>query len=149
MTPCWAVMAAFSSQIDIPVDGAFVRNSVLSWIARNSSKLHRNTAADCWVLHGSPEWSQEHLEASEDSVGQQLLAAFFETIRVPVRAHIHLTSHRWRYAKSPAALTDGCLFDEGLGIAVCGDWCLGNRVEGAFLSGMAAAEKLMARSSNF
>ncbi|KAA1260324.1 hypothetical protein LF1_28630 [Rubripirellula obstinata] len=30
-----------------------------------------------------------------------------------------------------------------MGIAACGDWCGGPRIEGAFLSGMAAAGALL------
>jgi len=35
--------------------------------------------------------------------------------------------------------TGGALRDRALGIAVCGDWCAGSRIEGAYLSGFAAA----------
>jgi predicted NAD/FAD-dependent oxidoreductase len=31
------------------------------------------------------------------------------------------------------------LFDPALGIGLCGDWCLGHRVEDAFVSGLELA----------
>jgi len=60
MTPCWAVLVAFESKLEVPWDGAFVHNSPLSWVARNSSKPGRSGQSDCWVLHASPEWSAAH-----------------------------------------------------------------------------------------
>ncbi len=40
----------------------------------------------------------------------------------------------------PIRRREGCFFDAESGLAVCGDWLSGGRVEGAFLSGTAAAE---------
>ncbi|MDP2987955.1 MAG: amine oxidase, partial [Hydrogenophaga sp.] len=34
------------------------------------------------------------------------------------------------------------LFDKALGIGACGDWCLGHRVEDAFVSGLEMALEL-------
>ncbi len=38
------------------------------------------------------------------------------------------------------------LFDPDLAIGACGDWCGGPRVEGAFLSGLALAERILSRA---
>ena len=37
----------------------------------------------------------------------------------------------------------GALADADLGIYACGDWCLSGRVEGAWLSGLEAARRLL------
>ena len=47
--------------------------------------------------------------------------------------------HRWRYAQTTRALGVSHLWDGRLGIGVCGDWCLGHRVENAFVSGLELA----------
>lgn len=39
--------------------------------------------------------------------------------------------------------SERCFFDAESGIAACGDWAGGPRVEGAFLSGMAAAGRIL------
>jgi predicted NAD/FAD-dependent oxidoreductase len=79
MQPCWAVMVAFDRPLPAPFDGAFVHNSSLSWVARNSSKPGRSSSQDCWVLHGSATWSQEHVEATAEEVGEALLDEFWNT----------------------------------------------------------------------
>ena len=44
-------------------------------------------------------------------------------------------AHRWKYAIGNRVLEEKFLYNRELGLGVCGDWCGGPRVEGAFLSG--------------
>ena len=142
LVPCWAVMAAFERRLDLPFDGAFVHDSPLTWIARNSSKPGR-PHAECWVLHASPEWSTEHIEDAPEPVCDELLAALRQVVKIGSLRTIHTAAHRWRYALPSEPLTAGCLLDDATRVAVCGDWCKAARIEGAFLSGCAAAERIM------
>ncbi|MGB5694599.1 MAG: FAD-dependent oxidoreductase [Polyangiales bacterium] len=142
MKPCWAVMVAFDLKIDVPFDGAFINLGPLSWIARTSSKPGRTQTPDRWVLHASADWSADQLEETLENVTQPLLDAFFGAIGRPKRASIFVRAHRWRYALADNPLEEACLFDASKGLAVCGDWTNGNRIEGAFLSGLAAARQL-------
>ena len=57
---------------------------------------------------------------------------------------VYLSGHRWRYAFVEKSLGVACLSGGNHRIAACGDWCLGARVEAAFLSGRAAAEAVLA-----
>jgi renalase len=139
MVPCWAVLSAFVDRLDVPWDGAFVHDSPLSWVARNSSKPGRPSGPDCWVLHASPEWSVVHLEESADAVGPQLLMAFEAAVGYVLPKAAHQTAHRWRHSLGADPAGRGVLFDAENGLAVCGDWLSGGRVEGAYLSGIAAA----------
>ena len=52
--------------------------------------------------------------------------------------------HRWRYARVIEPLGTDCLYDAERRLVLCGDWCIGARVEAAFLSGTAAAARLLA-----
>jgi renalase len=53
--------------------------------------------------------------------------------------------HRWRWAKTTKALGRSHLWDAKLGVGACGDWCLGHRVEDAFVSGLELALAVHAR----
>jgi predicted NAD/FAD-dependent oxidoreductase len=143
MQPCWAVMVAFGSQLTVPFDGAFVQDSSLSWVARNSSKPARSSVQDCWVLHGSGDWSLNHAEDPSEEVVESLLEEFWRVTGIPAVTPTHIAAHRWRYALPPEPLEERCLFDSASGLGACGDWCSGPRVEGAFLSGAAAAECIL------
>lgn len=144
MAPCWAVMAAFESSLELPFGGAFVRGrSPLSWVACDSSKPGRRADAETWVLHAAPGWSEAHLEDQPELVAAALLGAFGEALARRVDRPGHLRAHRWRYALPLADIEERCLMDESGSIVVCGDWCGGPRIEGAVLSGLAAARVLV------
>lgn len=143
MAPCWAVMASFSDSPDLGFDGAFVHDSPLSWVAHNSSKPGRGRG-ETWVLHGSPDWSEANLDLEASAVSELLFEAFGQAVGGLAATPTRLAAHRWRFALPTEPLPDPCLFDSDLRLAVCGDWCGGPRVEGAFLSGCAAADRLLA-----
>jgi len=146
IAPCWAVMLAFEERLDVPWDAAFVDDSPLSWIARNSSKPERPTQPDCWVLHASPEWSMEHLEDSPESAARDLFATFWDALGMSPARHIHLSAHRWRFSLPTETLEQRCLYDAEARLGACGDWCGGPRIEGALLSGLAMAETVAAHA---
>ncbi len=75
---CWALLVQFPARIDLDGDGAFVRDSALSWIARNSSKPGRNPDVETWILHASADWTQCRLEESSEAIQERLLDAFWD-----------------------------------------------------------------------
>ena len=122
-------------------NAAYVNDPPLSWIARDSSKPRR-PQADCWVLHASLTWSAEHLEDTPKAVCDRLLPALSSAVGIDDLRPIHAAAHRWRYAFPVEPLSVGCLWEAATRVAVCGDWCQAGRIEGAFLSGLAAAERI-------
>ncbi len=143
MRPCLTVMVRFPVALPIPADGLFVEHPVLAWAARNASKPGR-PPAEAWVLHGTATWSAEHADAPEAFVQSALLTAFFEATGVRPQEPSDGTIHRWRYSRPAAEHDHGALWDAASRIGACGDWCLGGRIEGALLSGMAAAGRIQA-----
>jgi predicted NAD/FAD-dependent oxidoreductase len=141
MYPCWAVLVAFEDRVPAPFDGAFVASSPLGWIARDRSKPQRGFA-ETWVLHASAAWSAAHVDDRADAAGPFLLNAFRDLVRGPLPRPVHVSAHRWRWACADPPLARGALIDSERRIAVCGDWCAGNRIEAAWLSGLEAAESI-------
>lgn len=138
MTPCWAVMLAFAQSLPIPYDGVFIHGAPLAWAARNSSKPER-PAQESWILHGTPAWSEAHLEMDSAEIVPLLTTAFFDSLGLDHAMPIFGTAHRWRYAMAEEPLEAGYLWNADLRLGLCGDWCHGSRVEGAYLSGLALA----------
>ena len=139
MKPNWTVMAAFEERVAARFDAAFVHGSALGWIARNTSKPKRNWKIDCWVLQASTGWSGAHAGDRPDDVGAFLMEAFHDLVPAGLPKAFYATVHRWRYATADPPLAVGAIHDDASRITLCGDWCVGSRVEDAYLSGLIAA----------
>lgn len=137
MRPCWAVLAAFDERVPARFDAAFVHGSPLGWVSRNQSKPKREWKVDAWVLHAAASWSAAHIDDDPEVVGSFLMEAFHDLIPQGLPHAFYATAHRWRYAVADPPLAVGAIHHAG--VTVCGDWCLGTRIEDAYLSGLAAA----------
>ena len=125
-------------------DGIFVNvpGNPLSWLARDSSKPGRSPG-ERWILHAGPEWSMTHVEDDRSSVVSELLESMQAALQLALPPATYSAAHRWRYALTSSRVDGGALFDRDRRVAIAGDWCNGGRVEGAFLSGCAAADMLL------
>ncbi|MBW2438308.1 MAG: FAD-dependent oxidoreductase, partial [Deltaproteobacteria bacterium] len=142
MQPCLAVMAAFEKPLDLTFDAAFVHDSPVRWAARNSSKPGR-PATECWVFHAGAKWSYEQANVDADASVRSLIDLFFKSIgQTPVDPIFYQTRY-WGFAAAADPLNVGCLWDAALKIGLCGDWCQMSRFEGAALSGMAMAGRIL------
>lgn len=155
MTPVWATMVVFRERLPIAFDAANIsigarhaHAGVLAWMSRESSKPGR-APDECWVLHAGEQWSADHRGADADEVGRHMVEAMFAAAGVEPVEPVEIGTHLWRHAFPVAPLCDGCLYDEPLAVGACGDWCMGSRVEGAYLSGLAMAGRLLGERSDF
>lgn len=146
MDPTWAVALAFRAPLQTPMQGCFVQDSPLDWLARNRSKPGRGDSHDTWILHATSAWSRQHLDLPKEQIVDHLHGAFAELIDCAMPEPDFTLAHRWLYARPAAAHEWGALSDPALGIYACGDWCLSGRVEGAWLSGQEAARRLLEHS---
>lgn len=142
MDPCWAMMLQLPQALDTGFDAARVRDSPLAWLARDSSKPGR-PAGERWVAHASPAWSRQHLELPAEEIKPLLLGALAACLGRPLPPPELVMVHRWRYALASQPLGEPALYEDALGLGVCGDWCLGPRVEAAWRSGAAAAGRIL------
>jgi predicted NAD/FAD-dependent oxidoreductase len=142
MPPCWAALVGWTQEpeVDLGADGWFVDDPVVAWVARNHRKPGR-TPQPHWTIHTTAEWSQAHLEDSPEAVGQ----ALSDWLR---RQHgkgpADIAVHRWRYARCEGESSALAHWDATQGLGVAGDWLAGGRVEGAWRSGQALAQALLA-----
>jgi len=143
MRPCWAVMAEPDRPLLQNYDASFVNEGPLWWLSGQASRPGRPNG-EAWILHAGPDWSEEHLQDDPDAVCEQLIEA---ARRLPIAGSFETRSavaHRWRYARAREPLNEGAIWDAERRLAFAGDWCHGSAVEGAFLSGAAAAGRVTA-----
>jgi predicted NAD/FAD-dependent oxidoreductase len=140
MAGCWSLMLDYDAPLALNFEAAFINQGPMRWVARDSSKPGR-TGRESWLLHASAEWSEEHIERDGDEVAAMLLEAF---ARWGGPAPQRWSAHRWRYASTPQARDEVCLWEPAQGLGVCGDWLNGGTVEAAWLSGQALAQRIIA-----
>jgi len=147
MAPCWAAMVQLDGIMSVTWVGAFLQDSFLAWVARNQTKPGREGAVDQLVIHASPSWTKENWERDAKIVAAEMLAEFWRVTGLDPIRPLTVDGHRWKFSipidPQPQGNPRGCFYDPRLGIAACGDWANGARVEGAFLSGAAAAGRVL------
>jgi predicted NAD/FAD-dependent oxidoreductase len=144
VTPCWTLMLAFPqamqpgmSTLGPQWNAARSTHHRITWLARESSKPGRS-GVERWTVQASAAWSHEHLLDDAARVQAKLLKAFSEVTGIRAEP-TYVDLARWPYAQTTQPLGQSHLWDAKTSIGVCGDWCLGHRVEDAFLSGLALA----------
>jgi predicted NAD/FAD-dependent oxidoreductase len=142
--PCWTLMLAYPQAMQPGFctlgpqwNAARSTHHRIAWLARESSKPGRG-AVERWTVQASAEWSREHLNDAPARVQAKLIKAFAEVTGIHAEP-THVDTKRWLHAKTDQALGQSHLWDAKAGLGLCGDWCLGNRVENAFVSGLELA----------
>ena len=142
--PCWTLMLAYPQAVQPGLitigpqwNAARSTHHRIAWLARESSKPGRERI-ERWTVQASAAWSTEHLQDSPERVTAKLLKAFAEITGIRATP-AHAQAHRWLYAKTAEPLGKSHLWFAPQGIGLCGDWCLGHRVENAFVSGLELA----------
>lgn len=144
VAPCWTLMLAFPQAVQPALThlgpqwhAAHSTHHRVAWVARESSKPSR-AAVERWTVQASPGWSQEHIDDDAERVQGKLQKAFAEVTGIRA-APGFAQAHRWLWAKTERPLGESHLWDAKAGVGVCGDWCVGNRIEDAFISGLELA----------
>jgi predicted NAD/FAD-dependent oxidoreductase len=143
MAPCWTGMMAFERPIDAGTEAQRWTSGPLTWAARDSSKPQRPAGPECWVVHASPAWSRQHLDADAQEAARLLLREFATALGLSLPPPVFLLAHRWRHAFVEQPLGLPCLVDEEIAAGACGDWCIAPRVEAAYDSGRTLAHSLL------
>ena len=144
VAPCWTLMVAFPQALQPTLshlgpqwNAARSTHHRIAWLARESSKPGRGPI-ERWTVQASPEWSARHLEDDDERVKAKLLRAFTEVTGIRAEPQ-HAEVHRWRFAQTDKPLGKSHAWYAKSRIGVCGDWCLGHRVEDGFVSGLEMA----------
>lgn len=143
MAPCWAMLLVLDRPLPIATDYLKPDAGPIAWIARNDSKPGRPVGSASYVVHATPYWTRENLEVTNDAAAGLLLGALQNLLAIEIAPSLVIT-HRWRFALVETAAGRDCLWDEQHRVGACGDWCIGARVEDAFSSGEAMAERVVA-----
>jgi predicted NAD/FAD-dependent oxidoreductase len=137
--PCIALMAVLDGPSGLNEAGAVdPASGPIDWMADNF--LKGISAVPAVTIHATPEFSRAQWDASEEAITEALLdAAQLESSVLPGSVQIQ----RWRYARPSVEHPERFLRLSDMPPFVCaGDAFGGAKVEGAALSGAAAAQAI-------
>ena len=143
MDACFAVMLGFDKTLNLPWDTLRSPDGPSSWIAVNSAKPDRPQTGTTLMIHAGPKWSNNNVERDKSELKAEMITVASRLTGHDLTQAKYGTIHRWLYAAVSQGAGQTCLADDKAKLVACGDWCLGGRVEGAWLSGKTAAELVL------
>ncbi len=142
--PCIAVLAVLAGPAGLPEPGAVdPARGPVDWLADNQAKGISPVPAV--TLHADAAFSHDAWTTEDAEIAERLLDA--AGLRTRVAQHATQV-HRWRYARPSVLHPERCQVvphPHGAGgpLVFAGDAFAGSKVEGAYRSGVAAAEALL------
>jgi renalase len=140
---CIAVMAILDGPSKIPSPGALMlEDGPIAWISDNQQK--GVSILPAITIHGSGAFSAKYFDDDRDQAAEKLIEAAKPYLGSNV---VEFQVHGWRYSKPIIMDQHSCMLaSENTSLpplVFAGDAFAGPRVEGAVLSGWAAAETLI------
>lgn len=134
---CLAVMAVLDGPSLLPLPGGLAPAAgPIAWIADNQMKGISSVPAV--TIHATHAFSLEHWDEDRKASGRLLLSAAAEWLGASIKT---FQVHGWRYSKPMRVHEQACVVvSQSPTLVLAGDAFAGPKVEGAALSGWAAAE---------
>jgi renalase len=146
--PCLALMALLGGSTGVPGPGGMqIKGEPLDWIGDNLRK--GISEAPAVTVHAGPEWSRSHFEGDETEITESMISLAGKRLDTDLAPSVVETSlARWRYSWVTDPYPDPCLIaSDDPPLLFCGDAFGQPKVEGAALSGLAAADHLLGRDA--
>ena len=146
--PCLALMVLLDGSTGVPEPGGVqIKGEPLDWIGDNRRK--GISGAPGVTVHAGPEWSRSHFEGDETEITEAMISLAGKRLGIDLAPSVVETSlARWRYSWITNPHPDACLVaSDDPPLLFCGDAFGQPKVEGAALSGLAAADHLLGRNA--
>lgn len=146
--PCLALMVLLDEAGGVPEPGGMqIKGEPLDWIGDNQRKgISRAPAV---TIHAGPEWSRQHFEDDEAWITRHLISIAGDQLGTDLAPIVVESSlARWRYSWVTNAHPEPYLATPDTPpLLFCGDAFGQPKVEGAALSGLAAADHLLGHNA--
>jgi renalase len=146
--PCLALMVLLKGPTGVPEPGGMqIKGEPLDWIGDNRRKGISDDPAV--TVHAGPEWSRSHFEDEEVEIIEAMISLTGDRLGADLAPAVVETSlARWHYSWVTESHPEPCLLaSDDPPLLFCGDAFGQPKVEGAALSGLAAADFLLGRDT--
>ena len=135
--PCFALLVQLDKASAIAAPGLFyVEGDPIYWIADNSQKGISPIEGSI-TIHSSSSFAKQHYNDDEETIAGLLLDAAKDWLGSEPKSW---QLRRWRYSKPENPAQIGALYVPELNVCFAGDALNGAKIEGAYLSGLKAAQ---------
>ncbi|MFT5207843.1 MAG: renalase [Candidatus Omnitrophota bacterium] len=141
MKGCYSLLIGLEGPWPFSWQAAKVKNSSIGWIAAHQGGTPKKQHTSI-VVHSTNDWAENHMDIVNIEVQSMLVKELDELLASELPTPIHMEIHKWKYAMTEMSASSNFLMDQRNCLAICGDWCLGDRVEDAFLSAKRLAKKI-------
>lgn len=144
---CLAALAILDGPSALTAHGGSLKISdqePVQWIADNQRK-GISPEVPSVTIHSTPAFAEAHWDSSDEERLPPLLDAAAPFLKAEV---VSAQGHRWGFSQPVTAFGEDAFVDIDLGLAIAGDGLAGGRVEGAALSGLAAAGAMLGGELN-
>jgi predicted NAD/FAD-dependent oxidoreductase len=141
-------MVLLDGSTRVPEPGGMqIKGEPLDWISDNRRK--GISEAPAVTVHAGPEWSRSHFEDDETEIAETMISRASDHLDTDLAPAIVETSlARWRYSWVTNPHPEPCLVaSDRSPLVLCGDAFGQPKVEGAALSGLAAADHLLGHNA--
>jgi renalase len=142
--PCLALMILLDDSTGVPEPGGMqIKSEPLDWICDNRRK--GISEAPAVTVHAGPEWSRSHFEDDETEITESMISRASDHLGTDLAsATVETSLARWRFSWVKNPHPEPCLVaSDDPPLLFCGDAFGQPKVEGAALSGLAAADRLL------
>lgn len=134
-----ATLAILDGPSSLPEPGGIkVGGGILTWIADNRMK-GISSDVSAVTLHADAEFAAHHWDSPDELRGKLMLDAAASYMDANI---VEYNCHRWGFAIANQPWPERCFKDDALQLTLAGDSFGGPRIEGAALSGIAAAAQI-------
>ena len=141
MKGCFSLMIGMNKSLDLNFDSAIVQKKDISWLAINNSKPLRKNKFSL-LVNSCFDYASNNINTPKNLVLNHMLNETSMLIKKKFDINM-IKLHHWMYVEAENPPRENFFIDHDKKIAVCGDWFINSRVEGAFLSANELSKKII------
>ncbi len=142
MKNCFSLMIGLSHSPNLNYDCAIIKNKDIAWLAVNNSKPLRPKKFSI-LSNSSFEYAEKNINTPRENVLTNLLNETQNLFKKDKLKINFVKLHHWMYVETENSPKEDFFIDHERKIAVCGDWFINSRVEGAYLSASRLSKNIL------
>jgi len=137
-----SISGLFAFDESVSLNQFLIENDHIFCLHENS-RIGQNLKLDCWTIHSKKTYGEKFSHLNKVQIRKRLFKDFERLTSSNLPKPIYAEGHRWLYGFTKKALYKNYIFHQKDKIGICGDWCRGDSVLDASISGTLLADKIL------